>query len=40
LFLKTPYGVGEHHHSITQESLDKLLKVLDIIDEENDKNET
>lgn len=34
LSLRTPYGNGEHHHSITQESVDKLLKVLDIIGEE------
>lgn len=34
LFLRTPYGNGEHRHSITQKSVDKLLKVLDIIGEE------
>ena len=33
LFLRTPYGNGEHRHSITQKSVDKLLKVLDIIEE-------
>ena len=33
LSLRTPYGNGEHHHSITQKSVDKLLKVLDIIEE-------
>lgn len=33
LFLRTPYGNGEHRHSITQESVDKLLKVLDIVEE-------
>lgn len=33
LSLRTPYGNGEHHHSITQESVDKLLKVLDIVGE-------
>ena len=33
LFLRTPYGNGEHHHSITQKSVDKLLKVLDIVGE-------
>lgn len=37
LFLRTPYGVGEHHHSITQGSVDKLLKVLDIVEEEHEK---
>ena len=34
LFFRTPYGNGEHRHSITQKSVDKLLKVLDIIGEE------
>ena len=34
LFLRTPYGNGEHRHSITQKSVDKLLKVLDIVGEE------
>ena len=33
LFLRTPYNLGEHHISITQNSVDKLLKVLDIIGE-------
>ena len=33
LFLRTPYGNGEYRHSITQESVDKLLKVLDIVEE-------
>lgn len=33
LFLRTPYGNGEHRHSITQKSVDKLLKVLDIVEE-------
>ena len=33
LFLRTPYGNGEYRHSITQKSVDKLLKVLDIIEE-------
>ena len=33
LCLKTSYGNDEHHHSITQESVDKLLKVLDIVEE-------
>lgn len=33
LFLRTPYNVGEHHLSITQKSVDKLLKVLDIVEE-------
>lgn len=33
LFLRTPYGNGEHRHSITQKSVDKLLKVLDIVGE-------
>ena len=33
LFLRTPYGNGEHQHSITQKSVDKLLKVLDIVEE-------
>lgn len=33
LCLKTSYGNGEHHHNITQESVDKLLKVLDIVEE-------
>lgn len=31
LFLRTPYNVGEHHISITQKSVDKLLNVLDIV---------
>ena len=34
LFLRTPYGNGEYRHSITQKSVDKLLKVLDIVGEE------
>ena len=34
LFLRTPYGNGEHRHSITQKSVDKLLEVLDIVGEE------
>ena len=34
LFLRTPYGNGEHRQSITQKSVDKLLKVLDIVGEE------
>lgn len=33
LSLRTPYGNGEHRHSITQESVDKLLKVLNIVGE-------
>ena len=33
LSLRTPYGNGEHSHSITQKSVDKLLKVLDIVEE-------
>lgn len=33
LFLRTPYGVGEHHLNITKKSVDKLLKVLDIVEE-------
>ncbi|WP_075567961.1 hypothetical protein [Streptococcus timonensis] len=33
LFLRTPYNVGEHHISITQKSVDKLLNVLDIVQE-------
>lgn len=33
LFLRTPYADGDHHQSITQESVDKLLKVLDIVEE-------
>lgn len=33
LFLRTPYGNGEYRHSITQKSVDKLLKVLDIVEE-------
>lgn len=36
LCLKTSYGNDEHHHSITQESVDKLLKVLDIVEEVED----
>ena len=34
LFLRTPYGNGEHRHSITQKSVDKLLKVLEVIGDE------
>ncbi|HGZ0255312.1 TPA: hypothetical protein ACOJZX_001720 [Streptococcus pneumoniae] len=34
LFLRTSYNLGEHHISITQNSVDKLLKVLDIIGED------
>jgi len=30
LFLRTPYNLGEHHISITQNSVDKLLKVFTI----------
>lgn len=30
LFLRTPDGLGRHNLSITQDSVDKLLKVLDI----------
>ena len=33
LSLRTPYENGEHRHSITQKSVDKLLKVLDIVEE-------
>ena len=33
LFLRTPHGNGEHRHSITQKPVDKLLKVLDIVEE-------
>ena len=33
LFLRTPYGNGENRHSITQESVDKLLKVLEVVEE-------
>lgn len=33
LFLRTPYGNGNYNHNITQESVDKLLKVLDIVEE-------
>ena len=33
LFLRTPYSSGEHHISITKDSVDKLLKELDIIGE-------
>lgn len=36
LFLRTPHGFGgcnEYNHSITQKSVDKLLKVLDIVGE-------
>lgn len=34
LFLRTPYNLGEHDIFITQNSVDKLLKVLDIIGED------
>ena len=30
LYLRTPDGLGRHQHSITKESVDKLLKVLEI----------
>ena len=30
LYLRTPDGLGGHQHSITKESVDKLLKVLEI----------
>ena len=30
LYLRTPDGFGRHNHSITQDSVDKLLKVLEI----------
>ena len=33
LFLRTPYNLGEHHISITKDSVDKLLKELDIVGE-------
>jgi hypothetical protein len=33
LIFRTPYNLGENHISITQNSVDKLLKVLDIIGE-------
>ena len=33
LYIRTPYGNGYYNHSITQESVDKLLKVLDIVGE-------
>jgi hypothetical protein len=33
LFLRTPYGNGYYNHNITQESVNKLLKVLDIVGE-------
>lgn len=33
LFLRTPSDFGGHSHSITKESVDKLLKVLDIVEE-------
>lgn len=33
LSLRTPYGNGEYRHSITQESVDKLLKVLEVVEE-------
>lgn len=33
LYLRTPDGLGGHQHSITKESVDKLLKVLDIAEE-------
>lgn len=31
LFLRTPYENGYYNHNITQESVNKLLKVLDIV---------
>ena len=34
LFLRTPYGNGNYNHNITQESVDKLQKMLDIVGEE------
>ena len=34
LFLRTPHGNGNYNHNITQESVDKLQKVLDIVEEE------
>lgn len=33
LFLRTPHSSGERHISITKDSVDKLLKELDIIGE-------
>lgn len=33
LFLRTPYSAGERHISITKDSVDKLLKELDIVGE-------
>lgn len=33
LYLRTPDELGRHSHSITEESVDKLLKVLDIAEE-------
>lgn len=33
LFLRTPYSVGDRHISITKDSVDKLLKELDIVGE-------
>lgn len=34
LFLRTPYGNENYNYNITQESVDKLLKVLDVVGEE------
>ena len=34
LFLRTPHVNGNYNHNITQESVDKLLKVLDVVGEE------
>lgn len=33
LFLRTPCSAGEHHISITKDSVDKLLNELDIVEE-------
>lgn len=33
LLLRTPYSAGERHISITKDSVDKLLKELDIVGE-------
>lgn len=33
LFLRTPYSAGERHIFITKDSVDKLLKELDIVGE-------
>lgn len=34
LFLRTPHVNGNYNHNITQESVDKLLKVLNVVGEE------